>query len=253
MAEELTMTAAAETAAETANDAAAAGVVDRQEESAPAAQEQQATATEQGAETDGQKAAQSRGVNTYQKGQRLAREANERAANDLMEYARSKGLQPKNAADALIMLKAQDKGVTPEEYLAEEKTAADEKERLVRESPLFKEMEADAKKYRLQQEMQADLAAIRAVDPTVESLEALGSDYMDLVAAGMSGLNAYYALKGMAAVKQAAAPAQPGKATVSTDTDRDFTSEELDRLTMKDLDDPKVYERAMRSMQNLKK
>ncbi len=251
MAEEMTMTAAAETAAETADNAVAAGAVDRQEESA-SAQEQQATATEQGAESDGQRAAQSRGVNTRQKEQRLARETNERAANDLMEYARSKGLQPKNAADALIMLKAQDKGVSPEEYLAEEKNTAAEEERRVRESPLFKEMEADAKKYRMQQEMQADLAAIRAVDPSVESLEALGSDYMDLVASGMSGLNAYYALKGMEAVKQAAAPAQPGKVDLHTDTDRDFTSEELDRLTMKDLEDPKVYERAKRSLRNLK-
>lgn len=230
MAEEITMTAADETAAETADNAAAAGVVDRQEESAPATQGQQATATEQGAESDGQK-----------------------AANDLMEYARSKGLQPKDAADALIMLKAQDKGVSPEEYLAEERSTAAEEERRVRESPLFKEMEEDAQKYRMQQAMQADLAAIRAVDPTVDSLESLGQDYLDLISTGMSGINAYYALKGMAAVKQAAAPAQPGPAGVRSDTDRDFTSEELDRLNDKDLSDPKTMERALRSIRNLKK
>lgn len=214
MDENLTMnTAAAEAAGETAENAAAsAEVVASQEETAPAT-EQQAAAEPITNSAESGNPAQSRGKNAQMKANRQRNEQLDGLQNGIMAYARSQGLQPVDAAQAIKMLEA---------------------------------------KSNAEQQMQADLEAIRTVDPSINSLEEI-EGYEDMVKEGLTGLNAYYALKGRAAIKAAATPPAVGAVGAAGDTDRDFTSEELDRLTSKDLDDPKVYERALRSMMNLGK
>lgn len=264
MAENETMTATVDTGAETAGDAAAAGVVDPQTEPAAAAenaenQQQQAaegTSIQQPSEN---KKAQSAGKNTYYASLRKKADAYDGVSGGIMGLARAKGLQPKDAAEAIEMLEADAKGVTLEVYRKEKTDAEAQLEQQVRESNLYKELEqraesdrADAEAYRVNRQMQADLQAIREVDPTVESLESLGDEFKEFVASGMSGLNAYYAVKGRQAVQNAAMPPVTGELGGATDNDRVYTSEELDRLTDKDLDDPKVFEKALRSLTKLK-
>lgn len=260
MDENLTMnTAAAEAAGETAENAAAsAEVVASQEETAPAT-EQQAAAEPITNSAESGKPAQNRWKNTQMKANRQRNEQLDGLQNGIMAYARSQGLQPVDAAQALKMLEAKSKGVSLEEHLQAESKAAAEQEALVRNHPLFKEMEqrvaqnnAVAARYNAEQQMQADLEAIRTVDPSINSLEEI-EGYADMVKEGLTGLNAYYALKGRDAIKAAATPPAVGAVGAAGDIDRDFTSEELDRLTSKDLDDPKIYERALRSMMNLGK
>ncbi len=258
MAEDLTMnTGAVETAGETAENAAAsAEVVAPQAETAPAT-EQQATVDTTPASVES-KPAQNRGRNAQMKELRQKAEAHDSMAGGIMAYARSQGLQPVDATQALQMLQAKAKGVSLEQHLQEERDAASKQEEMVRNHPLFKEMEqraaqneANASLYNANRQMQADLEAIQAVDPSVTSLESI-EGYADMVKQGVTGLNAYYALKGQAAVKAAATPPAVGAVGAPGDTDRDFTSEELDRLTDKDLDDPKVFQRALRSLSKLK-
>lgn len=261
MAEEMVMNGAAETAAtETAEPAAAAGVVDPQGESAPAT-EQQATAEPSAAPADSaQKSQQSRNENSAYKRYRQKAEAFDGMSSGLLAYARSKGLQPKDGAEALEMLEAMDQGRTLEEHRKAKSDAVAEQERMVRESPLYKALQAqaekdaaDAKAYRAAEDMRQDLAAIQEVDPSVGSLEELGEEYLELVKAGVRGVNAYYAIKGKASIQSAAKPPATGTVGGTAEGDRDFTSEELDRLTPEQLKDSTIFEKAMRSLSKLKK
>ncbi len=203
-------TAAVETGAQTVEDATATQeVVASAEESVPGG-EQQATEEAKATTESVPKAHQSKEVNAQYKANRQKAEA---ISNGVLDLARSKGLNPRDAEEAIQMLMADAKATD---------------------------------------QMQKDLEAIRQVDPTVESLESLGDEFEEAVRGGMDGLSAYYMIKGKQAAMAAAKPPNTGDVGTKTDTDRDYTSEELDRLTSKDLDDPNVFQRAMRSLRNLK-
>ena len=175
-----------------------------------------------------------------------------------MALARAKGLQPRDASEALEMLQADHKGQTLEQYRTEQETAAAAEERMVKGSRFYQELQrkaerdaADAESYRMQREMQEDLAAIQAIDPSVKDLTSL-EGYGDLVARGISGLDAYYILQGAKAVKAAAMPPSTGKVGGSSEEGRDFTGEELDHLTRDDLmKDESLFKRALRSLARL--
>ncbi len=257
MDENITMNAGAEnTAGETAENAAAtAEVVAPQAETAPEA-EQQATVD---APASVESKPQNRGKNAQMKEYRRKAEALDGMSNGIMALARAQGLQPSSAEEALEMLEAKHNGVSLEEHRRAKTDAAAEQEAMVRNHPLFKEMEeraagldADAAAYRVSQAMQRDLEAIQAIDPSVQSLQDL-EGYSEMVEAGITGVNAYYALKGRAAVKAAATPAAPGAVGSPGDTDRDYTSAELDRLEGADLlKNDKLFKKAMRSLSKLK-
>ncbi|MBQ7095824.1 MAG: hypothetical protein IJN80_05195 [Clostridia bacterium] len=257
MEENQIMGTAAETAAETADNAAAAEVVAPQEESAQQGAEQQATEGNQPTEGS-EKPKQSRGKNDHYAKLRRKADSYDSQSEGIMALARSKGLQPKDASEALEMLQADHKGQTLEEYRTEQETAAAAEERLVKGSRYYQELQrkaeqdaADAESYRVQRQMQEDLAAIQAVDPNVKSLESL-EGYTDLVERGITGVDAYYLLQGKKAAQAAAMPPSPGKVGGTDETGRDFTGEELDHLTGKDLDDPSILKKALRSLRGLR-
>ncbi len=252
-------TAAVETAAQTADNAAAAQeVVAPAAESAPAT-EQQATEAVQNVSEGTPKARQSREANAQHKANRLKAESYDSISNGILGLARSKGLNPRNAEEAVRMLEADAKGESYEEYIRKQAEADANLERQVRESKLYKELErraeqdrADAEAYRADEQMRKGLEAIRAVDPTVESLESLGDEFVELVR-DMDILSAYYVIKGKEAVQATAIPPVTGTVGNKTDTDRDFTSEELSRLTDADLKDDNVFAKALRSLAKLGK
>ena len=257
MAEEIM--GAASAAVETADNAAAAQEVVASAEGS-ASVENAAQASTEGAgnpQPSESGKGQNRSENSRMAAIRRKAEAHDKNAEAMMAYARSRGLHPKDAAEAIEMLQAQDKGVSLEQHRKEQSDALAAENERVRNSDAYKEMErrldaaeADATAYRAQQKMKQDLEAIRAVDPSVQSLESL-EGYSECVQRGITGLDAYYMLKGKAAVNAQAMPPVTGTVGTSDNGERDFTGEELDRLD-KELDDPNVLARAIRSLTKLK-
>ena len=202
---------------------------------------------------------QNRAENRQMKELRRKAEQYDNTAKEIIDLARAKGLHPTDAPEAVEMLAAAEKGKTLEEYRRDRSAAAEEEERRVKESPLYKALEEQVAKnaddlmaFRIEQEMKKDLAEIQAVDPSVKSLDDLGAEYQEMVKAGITGINAFYAIRGKQAIQNAAIPPTTGVVGGKTDTERDFTGEELDRLTEKDLDDQNLLERAIRSLHKLK-
>lgn len=260
MAENETMSAAVETAAQTADDAAASQeVVAPAAETAPAGEQQAAEAGAQPASEGAPKARQSKEDNARHKANRLKAEAYDGISSGILGLARSKGLNPRTAEEAVEMLQADAEGKSHEEYLRDQAAADAALEQQVKGSRFYQELlrraeadRADAERFRADEQMRQDLEAIRRVDPSVESLHSLGDEFVEAVKT-MDAMSAYYMIKGKQAATTAAQPPVTGAVGNKTDTDRDFTSEELDRLTSKDLDDPNVFQRALRSLANLRK
>lgn len=104
--------------------------------------------------------------------------------------------------------------------------------------------------------MDDDLKAVQAIDPTITSLKDLPQTFLALrfnQAAPMSARDAFVATRAIEAQTKTPKPASVGSISGSGTAESEFfTSEELDALTPKMLDDPKVMEKAMRSMARLK-
>lgn len=100
--------------------------------------------------------------------------------------------------------------------------------------------------------MREDLAAIREIDPTVNSLDDLGESFLNMrLQGGLSVKEAYYATKAMQLKEKVLAPDAIGKVADSK-VERDYyTSEEIDNLTDEELNDDKIWEKVMRSMSRL--
>jgi len=79
--------------------------------------------------------------------------------------------------------------------------------------------------------MQADLDAIRKIDPSLKSLEDLGPDFPEYIAAGLSPEKAYWAIKAQESANQAEPPKPVGK-VVSGSAEKDyFTDAEIDAMS----------------------
>ena len=101
--------------------------------------------------------------------------------------------------------------------------------------------------------MQEGLRDIQAIDPDVKSLEELGESFPKFIAAGLSSTEAYWAARAQKEKERIVAPPAIGKIN-ETKAERDFyTSEEIDALTDEELDDPKVWDKVMRSLSRLGK
>lgn len=112
------------------------------------------------------------------------------------------------------------------------------------------------RKREVERMMEDDLKTIQAIDPTITSLRDLPETFMALrfnSAAPMSAEKAYIATKAIENQTKLPKPASAGSISGGGKAESEFfTSEELDSLTGKMLDDPKIMEKAMRSMARLK-
>lgn len=121
----------------------------------------------------------------------------------------------------------------------------------------LREMEAE-------RNLQADLKAFGKIDPSVKTAADLEQKYPNYLRAlsGISGqekanpevrellFRAEFERQSAKAVK---APAKVGKVNAKTNVEKEyFSNDELDKLTAKDLDDPKVLEKAIKSMEKIK-
>ena len=95
-----------------------------------------------------------------------------------------------------------------------------------------------------------DLAAIKTAFPEVKagSVDELGEEFFKLRANGISATVAYAAIK---ASKKSVPPEIGAVNNVSGQEKEFFTDKELDKLTKTDLNDPKIFEKAFKSMNRL--
>lgn len=100
----------------------------------------------------------------------------------------------------------------------------------------------------------AELRELQEHDPqaNLTDAEALGPEYAKLRRAGVSAVAAYEALRYQRAVGEV--PPNTGAIGTDRETEKEYYSpEEVDRLTSRELDDPKIMERVMKSMTKWKK
>ena len=94
--------------------------------------------------------------------------------------------------------------------------------------------------------MQEDLAQIRKLAPEVESLEALGDDFADLIAAGVRAPVAFAAISQL---KKANTPPETGAVGGSDKGEKEYYSpEEVDALSEAELDNERIWQRVRKSM-----
>lgn len=100
-----------------------------------------------------------------------------------------------------------------------------------------------------QRMMADDLARIQKLDPTVKKLEDLGQDYFKLIEAGIDAEIAFNAVNQKKQRETKTPPVEIGKVNSGSKEEKDFyTSAEVDRLSKKDLENPKIRARVMESM-----
>jgi hypothetical protein len=168
-----------------------------------------------------------------------------KAQNDrLMQALGQYGYQgsPEDIADALF---AQSQGISVEEATAQRQAAE-------AENAKYQQLESQLETYRplaIKALMADDLAKIQTVNPEVKNLDDLGSDFFALMGALHDPILAYDALQAKKARETKPIPQDIGAVNSSSSKEKDFyTSAEVDRLTDKDLDNPKIMERVRASM-----
>ena len=110
---------------------------------------------------------------------------------------------------------------------------------------LYRQGRAEAK-------MEEDLKRIRKIDPKIRSLDDLGEDYLSLVRSGIDGLAAFLAIKGMKDMAKSPLPPAIGSINAKTNEEGEFfTNSELDSLSGKDLDNPRILQKAIKSLSKL--
>ena len=152
---------------------------------------------------------------------------------------------PEEIADNLL---AAQKGITPEE--AKQQREAEEAKNAEAEKAKG-ELEF-YKKLAIEKLMEDDLRSLQEVYPEVKSFDEMGDEFMSLLTATHDPVLAYEAVKAKEAKTKKTPPPEMGSVGTTAGKEKDFyTSEELDRLTSKDLDDPKIFKIAMKSLARL--
>ncbi|MBQ8605425.1 MAG: hypothetical protein IJ408_01700 [Clostridia bacterium] len=131
------------------------------------------------------------------------------------------------------------------EHLRSQLSGLSELENIKRENSLYLERLVSDK-------MASDLEKLKRSAPEITSLSELGEDFIRLIENGVNAEIAYSAVRGASESTQCSTPPSTG-AVGNTEgaASRFFTSRELDRLTKKDLENPKIFKKAMESLKRL--
>lgn len=173
--------------------------------------------------------------------QRLEREA------QMMREALSRYFEGDTAEELSINANAYAEERDPDEYRAEWEKQQ-EFERLQQENKSLQdamlEMEIDRR-------MQEGLREVQEINPSVQSLDELGESFINMIAAGLTTKEAYFASLAMEGKEKVQAPDAIGR-VADNRAERDyFTSEEIDNLTDEELADDEIYDKVIRSMEKL--
>ena len=180
---------------------------------------------------------------------RRAREEAERQNSELQE--RLEALE-RAQREADLRSYAEGLGLSEEEIEQVVADAAEEEEREAERANLEAEIERLSEEnlnYQVDRMMEKDLRDIQEIDPSVKSLDELGEDFGNFVAAGLSGVDAYYAMMSKRERTQIKPAPSLGKANQASVPRDYYTSEELDALSQEEI--LANWDKVQRSMDRL--
>lgn len=185
---------------------------------------------------------QSKAENRAAATMRRAKETAEAQNHLLLDGLKKLGYSGETPQDILDAISAKTNNTTVEEIRRQRA----ETSKAVENDPRFKAMEQRM----IEVGIAEDLKKIQEIDPSVKSVEDLDIKFFTLRKNGIDAKTAYLAIKGSEAPSPK--PTDIGSVGSAAGTDDGyFTSEQLDKLTLKDLEDPRVFEKAMKSTKRL--
>lgn len=153
---------------------------------------------------------------------------------------------PEEIADTLL---AQTQGITVEEAQAQRKAeeqANSEREQLKSEAEYYKNIA-------IEKLMADDLKTIQSFYPEVKDLKELGDEFFSLLGATKDALVSYEAIQAKKNRTTKPTPPNIGEVNAGSTKEKDFyTPSEVDKLTDKDYDNPKIMEIVRKSMSKWK-
>ena len=205
---------------------------------------------------------QSRAYNAAFAAARRQAEAEARAAREetkrLMDALGAYGYKGTTAGEIADALESQRRNIPVEQIQAEREAEQARFRAAIDSSPEMQQLRAEKEalgRWKMERDFADDLAAIKKYNPkeTAGSVMDFGHDFMAARAMGVDTITAYELAKAKKARETKPVPPDVGAIGSSAGIQKDFyTSDELDRLTSKELDDPKVFARAMASLHKLK-
>lgn len=97
------------------------------------------------------------------------------------------------------------------------------------------ELEQQVQSVELDRIMQADLAELQKIDPSIKSLEDLGDDYSSYISAGLDAEQAYWAIKAKEEANRATPPKPAGAVKTSVPEKDYYTESEIDAMSSEEL------------------
>lgn len=175
------------------------------------------------------------------KNQELEREA------QMMREALSRYFEGETAEELSINANAYAEERDPDEYRQEWERQQDY-ERAIQEN---EQLRSKVLEMQVDEMMRSGLREIQEIDPSIKSLDELGSSFAKMIAAGLTSKEAYYATLAMNNKDKVFAPDPIGRVSDNR-IERDYyTSEELDHLTDEEMD--ANWDKVWRSMDLLSK
>lgn len=185
----------------------------------------------------------------------LEAERKEKAKYQSLVESLQKGLKHQGydgpVEDIAARINAEALGITPEEYKAQ--LEADEKTRADLEIMIARLEEYERRER--ERQLEDDLKAIKKAFPDVKasSVHELGDKFLGIMATGtVDAVTAYRIVR-----ESEAKPKPPSTGSLKSSgsaADKEFfTNEELDRLTPEQLDNPKILDKALKSLARLGK
>jgi hypothetical protein len=151
-----------------------------------------------------------------------------KAKNEARESTYSRLTGSDNGDIAAI---AEATGMSEDEVIAEIEAAQESAQKDLR----IQQLEEQVTSIEAERLMQADLEKIRKVDPSLKSLDDLGSAYVEYVSAGLDPVKAYWAIKAEERATQATPPKEIGRVETGTAEKDYYTDAEIDAMSSDEL------------------
>lgn len=168
---------------------------------------------------------------------RRAREAAEKRAAELEEQLSQQEATESILADIFgeedpaIKAAAEKLGVDPDDLKSEIEAERELEKTKEENEKLLQELE----NIRVKNQMERDLADIQKIDPKIKTLQDLGEDFLQFKWAGMTGIDAYFAVKAKEAKMTPQAPDVIGKVNRSPAPKDFYTEAEVDAMSDDDI------------------
>ena len=151
-----------------------------------------------------------------------------KARNEARESAYSRLTGNDNGEIAAI---AEATGMSEDEVIAEIEAAQESAQKDL----LIEQLQNQVTSIEAERMMQADLEAIRKVDPSLKSLDDLGEGYIDYISAGLDPVKAYWAIKAEERANEVTPPKEIGRVE-TTPAEKDYyTDAEIDAMSSEEL------------------